>query len=39
MPLFAVGLADATAIQLGPIFVAALFLVAARRALVSAPSR
>jgi hypothetical protein len=38
MPLFAVGLADATSIQLGPIFVAALFLVAARRALVSAPS-
>ena len=33
MPLVAVGLADATSIQIGPICVAALFAIAARRAL------
>ena len=39
MPLIAVGIAGATSVQVGPICVAALFLVAVRRALVSAPSR
>lgn len=38
MPLVAVGLAGAIPVQIGPLCVAALFLVAARRALVTAPS-
>lgn len=39
MPLVAVGLAEATSIQIGPFCVAALFAVAARRALLSAGGR
>lgn len=39
MPLVAVGLADATSIQIGPICVAALFAIAARRALAGLSSR
>jgi hypothetical protein len=36
MPLVAVGLAEATSVQIGPFCVAALFAVAVRRALLSA---
>lgn len=38
MPLVAVGLAEVTSVQIAPACMIALFLVAARRALVSAPS-
>jgi hypothetical protein len=39
MPLITVAIAGATAVQIGPLCVGALFLIAARRALLSAPSR
>jgi Glycosyltransferase family 87 len=39
MPLIASGIAVATTVQIGPLCVGALFIVAARRALISAPSR
>lgn len=39
MPLVAIGLADATSVQIGPVCVAALFVAAARRALADVSSR